>query len=105
MLRSQSQRKSRFLHQQKVAWDKLIAEVADLRSRVAEAFQRAKGAEKELVAWRQDGAEATQIKRECDLLCQVESQLRAERDAVQQNYANVQRQLGDLMGVVEREKE
>lgn len=56
------------LHQPKVAWHKLIAEVADLWSWEAEAFQRAEGAEKELMAWCQDGAEAMQIKRERDQL-------------------------------------
>jgi hypothetical protein len=54
---------------------------AGLRSREAEVSQRAKRAEKELVALRQETVEAAQIKREQDQLRQAESQLCEERDS------------------------
>jgi hypothetical protein len=57
-LKAQSQRKSWFLHEQKVPWDKLVVEATNLWSREAEACQRAKRAEKELAALHQETTEA-----------------------------------------------
>jgi pyrroloquinoline quinone (PQQ) biosynthesis protein C len=62
-----TQDKSLFLHRQKEAWDHLIAEVADLQTREAEARHHAKEAEKMVSELseraRKDGEDATQTVR------------------------------------------